>query len=150
DLSDAVKTAFALYLGGSPISCLDAADSNDSGAIDLSDVVYTLRFLLLAGNPPSAPGPFDCGTDPTDSTLGCVSYPADCPPPPDPRETFRFEDGFENADSLPDLIDLNRWHNVQIEPSTNRVQVTSEVVHSGTRALKLVAASASGGTTKAD
>ena len=70
--------------------------------------------------------------------------------PPAAVETFRFEDGFENADSLMDLICMDRWHNVQIEPSTNRVEVTSEKVHSGTRALKLVAASGSGGATKAD
>src|SRR6266540_3063389 len=144
DIADPVRLLSDLF-GGFDLPCEDAADVDDSGTIDLSDGLRVLGYLFQGGAAPAPPWP-GCGIDPTDDSLGCgVHSPCDLA-----QETFRFKDGFENADSLVDLVGLDRWHNVQIEPSTNRVEVTSEKVHSGTRALKLVAASGSGRTTKAD
>jgi hypothetical protein len=65
---------------------------------------------------------------------------------------YFFRDGFENAAGFDDLFprDFSRWHGFQREsaakPTFNLVALTSEVVHSGTNALKLVAAPYDGHT----
>ncbi len=55
---------------------LDAADSDDSGSLDLTDVVHSLEYLLLGGPDPKAPFP-DCVEDGTADGLGCAWFP-DC------------------------------------------------------------------------
>lgn len=54
--------------------CLDAAGTNDTDNLDLSDAVSLLGFLFLGGAPPAAPGPQVCGPDPEGTSLGCESY----------------------------------------------------------------------------
>lgn len=73
------------------------------------------------------------------------------------RTPFEFRDGFENADTLADLLprDGTRWHGVQCESAAwggrNAVAVTSTQVYAGNRALKLVAGPYDGATaSKAD
>jgi len=74
DLSDAVATLAALFLGGAAPPCVSAADSNDDGAVNVSDPSFTLNFLFLGG--PAIPAPTaGCGTDPTADGLSCDSYP---------------------------------------------------------------------------
>ena len=51
----------ALFLGGRRSSCLDAADANDDGKIDVSDPVATLRHLFSDGAELEAPVYPDCG-----------------------------------------------------------------------------------------
>jgi hypothetical protein len=70
DLSDAVAVLEALFLGGAPVGCEDAADSNDDGVVDISDPVALLWSLFLGAGrlpPPSA----GCAFDPTGDGLGC-------------------------------------------------------------------------------
>ena len=57
-------------IGGAPLSCLDAADFNDDGKVDITDAVSSLDFLFREGSPPPAPYP-NLGTDPTDDGIGC-------------------------------------------------------------------------------
>ena len=57
-------------------SCLDTADCNDDGALDISDPVALLAYLFGSLTLP-APGE-NCGADPTTDTLGCDSY-GPCP-----------------------------------------------------------------------
>ena len=76
DLTDGVAVLNALFLGGSPLSCQDAADANDSGELDLTDGVLVLNFLFLGQGPPAPPGPGVCGSDPTADGLTCDSHPA--------------------------------------------------------------------------
>jgi len=72
NLSDAVTTLDRLFRGGSALPCDDAADTDDSGGIDLTDAVHTLNHLFLGGPAPPAPGPDECGADPTEADdLGC-------------------------------------------------------------------------------
>ena len=56
---------------------MKTADANDSGAVDLSDGVYSLNHLFTGGPPPAEPY-LDCGTDPTEDGVTCESYPAAC------------------------------------------------------------------------
>lgn len=92
DFTDAIVLLTILFLGieqlpagALPPDCLDARDADDSGAADFTDAIYTLSWLFLPNIPdPPAPGPLECGTDPTpdspdspiDGDLGCESFDA--------------------------------------------------------------------------
>jgi hypothetical protein len=82
DLNDGVNILAYLFLGVSVPDCLDAADVNDNGVVEMSDYTYLVNFLFDGGPAPPAPFP-DFGNDPTPG----VSIPDD----PDPR--FRFSIG---------------------------------------------------------
>jgi hypothetical protein len=64
DISDGVKVLLYLFMGTQPPECLDTADADDSGDIELTDVVFILQFLFQSGPPPSPPYP-EPGLDPT-------------------------------------------------------------------------------------
>ena len=75
NVTDSINTLNWLFLGNTrPPGCLDAADADDNGETNLTDAVYALTFLFLGGAPPSAPGPADCGTDPTLDELAPCDY----------------------------------------------------------------------------
>lgn len=78
DLSDGVRILGYLFLGASPLECLDAGDADDNGVLELTDGVRILGHLFLGGAPPPAPGPTVCGEDPTLDALGCAAFPS-CP-----------------------------------------------------------------------
>lgn len=80
DISDGIFTLLALFLGTSEIPCDDAADADDTGVLDLTDSVYTFNYLFLCGDPPPAPGPLECGSDPTPDALGCDDEGTCLPP----------------------------------------------------------------------
>jgi hypothetical protein len=78
DLSDAIFTLHALFLGGRVPGCLDAADANDDGEIDVSDPVRWLLCLFAGAELcPPPPYPF-CGDDPTADRLGCAASTSRC------------------------------------------------------------------------
>lgn len=70
-VNDALLTF--LHLSGDVVPrCLDALDSDDSGEINITDVLLPLDFLFQRGPPP--PPPFAAaGIDPTDDELGCLA-----------------------------------------------------------------------------
>ena len=71
-VTDAVLVLRLLFEHGEDkVQCLDAADANDDGRIDLSDAIYILSYLFVAGPEPAAPYP-ECGLDPTEDALGCA------------------------------------------------------------------------------
>ena len=72
DVSDGIRIVNRLFLSAGPFACDDAADANDSGSIDLSDAIRVFGFLFQGEPPPLAPGPFECGNDPTDDALHCA------------------------------------------------------------------------------
>lgn len=77
DLTDPISTLGALFLGAGGPPCSDAADVNDDGVLDLTDAVASLSYLFLGSFDIPAPGPLDCGSDPTPSgPLGCEGYPS--------------------------------------------------------------------------
>ena len=73
DLADAIATLNFLFIDG-PMNCADAGDNNDDGLLDLADAIFLMNYLFISGATQPAPGPDNCGPDPTDDTLGCDSY----------------------------------------------------------------------------
>jgi hypothetical protein len=74
DLSDGVNLLNHIFLEGPRPRCADAADANDEGGLNLTTAVYLLNWLYLSGPPLPAPGPLDCGADPTEDSLDCLQY----------------------------------------------------------------------------
>lgn len=59
------------------LPCWDAADFNDNGVFNVTDVVALFRYLFLGDPVPPPPGPHTPGPDPTDDDgLSCESYEA--------------------------------------------------------------------------
>ena len=82
DIFDGVWIAQAILETGIPLTCMDAADTDDNGALEpIVDAIYLLNYLFLFGPPVPAPEPFasGCGPDPTDDNLPCESYLGECP-----------------------------------------------------------------------
>ncbi len=76
NLSDCINTLSFLFLGKGVIPCLDAADANDTGDIDITDPIFLLPFFFWSGPPP--PEPFSTfEADPTVDDLGCLGPPVD-------------------------------------------------------------------------
>ena len=71
NLTDAIFFLNALFLGGPQPACADAADTDDNGVLDISDAVFLLNRLFLGGIDIPAPGPAECGEDPTPDELRC-------------------------------------------------------------------------------
>ena len=70
DVSDAIKLVLHLF-GGLPVTCLDALDADDTGALNVTDAVVLLNYLFKMGVAPAAPFPAN-GPDPT------TGDPLDC------------------------------------------------------------------------
>jgi hypothetical protein len=78
-LDDVVVTLSCLFLGITCPTCLDAADADDSGIVDIVDPLRTAFYLFGLGDPPPAPGPTACGTEETFfDSVDCGEYAA-CP-----------------------------------------------------------------------
>jgi hypothetical protein len=73
ELSDAVAFLEYMFLGGTKVTCEQAADVNDSGDLNVTDAVYLLQNLFLGGK--AIEPPVDtCGIDPTGHDLPCLSF----------------------------------------------------------------------------
>jgi hypothetical protein len=72
DVSDGLCILMNLFWGTYELECLDAADANDSGSIDVSDAVRIFNFLFLGAEPPPWPFPH-CGLDTTEDFLDCAA-----------------------------------------------------------------------------
>jgi len=71
NITDAINTVLFAF-DGKAIPCHDAADANDDGIVDQSDVVFTLFYLFVPESSLPFPAPFPSpGEDPTDDGLGC-------------------------------------------------------------------------------
>lgn len=75
---DVLNTKDLLYFMGAihmpDPPCWDAADFDDSGVVELTDLIGLLAFLYGYGMPPSPPFP-ECGFDPVPDDIGCSSFP---------------------------------------------------------------------------
>ena len=57
----------------SPLGCIDSADGNDDGLVDLADSIALIGYLFNGATPPPPPFP-DCGIDPTPDALEYDSF----------------------------------------------------------------------------
>jgi hypothetical protein len=69
NISDPVLILNWLFLGEEAPACRDAADGNDDGLVNLSDPIMVLDYLFLGRESPPAPGPDECGVDPTEDDI---------------------------------------------------------------------------------
>jgi hypothetical protein len=98
--------------GGGPgcqTCCADAADVNDDGAINGADL-SALQDFLGGGPPPPAPGPFECGPDPTPDPLGdCSVCKLDRCNGIDDDGNGVIDEGFPDRDNdgIADCVDLD-------------------------------------------
>ena len=74
NIVDAVNL-LATIAGTEPFSCTKSADLDDSGTVNVTDVVDLLDFLFQRGGPPADPAT-DCGVDPTADKLECSAFSA--------------------------------------------------------------------------
>ena len=78
NIADGIFLLQSLFANGGNSNCMDAADANDDGSVDVSDVISILGYQFNGTNPPPAPYP-NCGVDPAGGTsIGCISYTS-CP-----------------------------------------------------------------------
>jgi hypothetical protein len=79
DVSDGITILLFLFAGAATPTCLDSADVDANGVIEVTDALVLFHHLFRDGPPPVAPFP-DCATLDTegDSGLGCESGPANC------------------------------------------------------------------------
>jgi hypothetical protein len=79
DLTDALVAVNWIFGDRNKVpNCLDAADSNDDGSIDLSDSVHLLVALFVGTAGVPAPGIDGCGLDPTEDLLPDCDYQGVC------------------------------------------------------------------------
>ncbi len=72
DDADAFLIMDYVLSGGTKPECMDAADADDNGIVEIHDATFILHYL---NGGPLIPEPFpDCGPDPTDDTLTCDKY----------------------------------------------------------------------------
>ena len=64
-----------LFLGTQAPGCLDSADTDDSGTLEITDAVAILEFLFSGSAVPPPPGPLECGSDPSPDDLSCSRFP---------------------------------------------------------------------------
>ncbi|MBN1443971.1 MAG: right-handed parallel beta-helix repeat-containing protein [Planctomycetes bacterium] len=84
--SDLLRLARHFVGGVGGIPCLDAADVDDGGQVDVLDAVLLSVFLVTGLPEPAAPFP-SCGLDPTfGEGLSCEVEPAPCRREPDRRD----------------------------------------------------------------
>jgi len=74
-VTDMVAIVNRCFRGGPDLPCEDACDANDDGNVcgGVTDVVFLASFCFLGiGLPPAAPSR-ECGSDPTEDNLPCLS-----------------------------------------------------------------------------
>jgi hypothetical protein len=79
NIVDPVFILYHIFQGGAGPRCPDTEDVNDDGTIDLSDATRLLGWVTCIGTPPpSVPGPFECGEDPSPDGLDPCVYTPNC------------------------------------------------------------------------
>jgi hypothetical protein len=81
NISDPIHTLDALFGGNNILrlhDCADAMDTDDNGAIEISDAIRVLRYLFMGGPAPVRPFPA-CGQDPDLNDELCCREAPSCP-----------------------------------------------------------------------
>jgi hypothetical protein len=69
-INDPILLLQHLFLGGVEVTCADAGDANDNGALQLVDAIVILTWMFIDPNPLPEPFP-QPGIDPTPDRLDC-------------------------------------------------------------------------------
>jgi hypothetical protein len=79
DISDPIRLFMSLFLGAETPACLDGADADDDGIVNITDGIFLLQDLFRGdlGTVIPSPGPFECSPDPTGDDLDCAD-PGEC------------------------------------------------------------------------
>jgi hypothetical protein len=96
-ISDALMLRRWLLNGDRAPLCLDAADLDDSGTVEILDAFYVLNHIHLGGSPPPPPFP-EPGPDPTADGLGCEEY--DVQPAATSEDTIELGSGVARGGEL--------------------------------------------------
>ena len=72
-MDDSIYLIYHLFRDGRPLDCPDAADVNDDGRIDTTDVIHGLQ-AVFASRPIPPPYCIFCGGDPTEDDLPPCDY----------------------------------------------------------------------------
>ncbi len=78
NISDAIFHLMVQFRSGGDFACLDAADADDDGELNLADATTILEFLFGGGAIP-APSAATSGPDPTCDSLDCGDSPSVSP-----------------------------------------------------------------------
>jgi len=76
-LADAILLIGRVFGQNSIPGCIEAADANADGLLDISDGISLLYYLYANGEPPPPPFP-ECGIRPIDAFFPCEEHPT-CP-----------------------------------------------------------------------
>jgi len=77
-ITDAIAILCHLFLGGTGVKCLAAADTGRQGQVNITSAVFLLTHLFLGGAAPPSPYPSCAGSrDAGDRAFGCTETP--CP-----------------------------------------------------------------------
>lgn len=74
-LADAILLIGRVFGENSIPGCLEAADANGDGLLDISDGISLLFYLYASGEAPPSPFP-DCGIAPVDASFPCDDHPS--------------------------------------------------------------------------
>jgi len=72
-MDDSIYLIYHLFRDGRPLDCPDAADVNDDGRIDTTDIIHGLQ-AVFSNRPIPPPYCIFCGGDPTEDDLPPCDY----------------------------------------------------------------------------
>lgn len=78
DVSDVIEVLWCKFRGSQYCpQCMDAADVDDDGQVQINDAILLARYIFLAGARPAEPF-LECGVDRTEDGLGCEEPSTTC------------------------------------------------------------------------
>src|SRR5437870_5726246 len=126
-VADAHYIASYVFRGGERPECLESADSNADGTINLSDALRLLFFLVLDANAPPAPYP-NPGPGANAGGHDCASYGGGMPGQ-DPIARINVRDAvIAGGDEPHGTITLEVSNSVPIGGYSGRIQVEENVI----------------------
>ncbi len=78
-LVDAISLLLWQFAEGDDPPCMDAADVNDDGEVTaLTDALALVSWAFVGGEIPPDPGPDECGLDPEEDEVDCLTVADEC------------------------------------------------------------------------
>jgi hypothetical protein len=74
DIADPISLVAHLFLGGPAPKCLDSADVDNNGSVNLTDIIYELNYIFMGTQRPPDPFKPFCGLETDTDALDCDRY----------------------------------------------------------------------------